>query len=70
MAMLITSIAIIKQQSTPDGFLLFCKENEIDPENYVEPAEGVCVDKMSLLRCGATAAAVDLSASVKSMLAV
>lgn len=69
MAMLITSIAIIKQQSTPEGFLLFCKENEIDPENYVEPEAGVCVDKMDLLRYGATTAAVDLAASVKSMLA-
>lgn len=68
MAMLITSIEYIKNQSTPEGFLLFCKENGVNPESYTEPEHGVCVDKMDMYRYGATAAAQNLTSSVRSML--
>lgn len=64
--MLITSIAAIKAQTTEEGFKLFCKEQEIDPDNYTEPEEGICVDKMDLYRYGAAEAAQDLASSVKS----
>jgi len=68
MAMLITSIKDIKDKSTPDGFLLFCQEEGVNPESYTEPEHGVCVGKMDMYRYGATAAAQDLASSVKSML--
>lgn len=66
MAMLITSIADIKSQATEEGFKLFCKEQGIDPANYKEPEEGVCVDKMDLYRYGAAEAARSLAKSVAS----
>ena len=66
MAMLITTIANIKEQSSEAGFKMFCEEQGIDPENYAEPEEGVCVDKMALYRYGAAIAAKELTASVKS----
>jgi hypothetical protein len=68
MSMLITSIKNIKEQSSTDGFMVFCIEQGIDPNNYVEPEFGVCVDKMDLWRYGAGKAALELSASVSTML--
>jgi len=50
MSALITSIARVKETASPDGFLLFCKENDIDPENYAEPEEGVMVDSFDIFR--------------------
>jgi hypothetical protein len=64
MAMLITSIASIKAQTTEEGFKLFCQEAGINPANYVEPEEGVCVDKMDLYRYGAGTVAQALAESV------
>lgn len=67
MAMLITSVAAIKAQCSPEGFKLFCQEEGIDPDHYEEPEEGVCVDKMDLYRYGAAEAAQNLAASVNTL---
>jgi hypothetical protein len=67
MAMLITTIANIKSECTEEGFKMFCREQGIDPENYQEPEEGVCVDKMDLYRYGAATAAQSLANSVSAL---
>ena len=67
MVMLITSIKQLRSKTTPEGFALFCKEEGIDPEKYVEPHEGICVDKMDLYRYGAVEEASNLNSSVKKI---
>jgi hypothetical protein len=67
MAMLITTIAKIKESCTEEGFKMFCSEQGFDPGNYQEPEEGVCVDKFDLYRYGAAAAAQSLSSSVNAL---
>lgn len=67
MAMLITSIRSMEAQCSPSGFKVFCQEQGIDPENYVEPEEGVCVDSLDLLRYGAVAEFVALKTSVRKL---
>ncbi len=67
MAMLITSIRKMEEQCSPNGFKLFCQEQGINPENYVEPEEGVCVDSLDLLRYGAKKEFVALKHSVRKL---
>lgn len=50
MPAIITSIARVKEAASPEGFALFCKENDIDPENPVEREEGFLIDQMDLVR--------------------
>lgn len=60
MAMLITSIAKIRECATPEGFALFCQEEGVSPETCIEPEEGVMVSEYDLYRYGAAGAAREL----------
>lgn len=64
MSALITSIEKIKRASTERGFRLFCAEHDIDPDNFVEPEEGVMIDSLDLLRYGMDRDYADLKADV------
>jgi len=68
MAMLITSVAEVREAASEKGWRLFCEEQGFDPENPGEPEEGVMIDKLDLLRYGMDEAYDDLVASVDDLI--
>jgi len=64
MSALITSVEKVRAAATPEGWLLFCLEQDIDPENPHEPEEGVMINSFDLLRYGMDADHASLKADV------
>ncbi len=65
---LITSIEKVRETATSDGFLLFCEENGIDAENYVEPEEGLMIGSFDLLRYETYHAYADLKRDIDTLI--
>ena len=71
MAMLITTVDAVRKAASSKGWLLFCAEYDIDPDNPQEPdhGQGVCIDKYDLARFGMETEFVDLVSSVRTFMA-
>ena len=68
MSMLITDLATVRKNASPEGLKLFYAEHELTPESP-EPEHGVCIDHMDLLRYGMKEDAHDLHNSTQAFIA-
>jgi len=67
MSALITSVEKVREAASPEGWLLFCREQDIDPENPHEPEEGVWIDAQDLLRYGMDGDHAALKADIREI---
>jgi len=69
MSFVITSIAKVRKAASEDGWMFFCAENEIDPNNWeaYERDEGFAIESFDLLRYGMNEAHSGLKADIEEI---